>query len=173
MELEHCIDNGREMVRAAGLVEAAAQGRRVNGDLHLAEVRDALERHFHEPSHPYRITGTRSRLEGHRAATDVATELGTYSACSSRRRRRPAVRRRRVGRRLAMRGRGRCGTQRRFMIALPSEELGSRRGRGLRHRSPTLSTLTARHGLRPFRMNGRRSFHPPAVRVCNNLNASM
>jgi putative transposase len=37
---------------AAGMVEAAAQFRRVNGHLHLPKLRDALERHFRETVTP-------------------------------------------------------------------------------------------------------------------------
>jgi putative transposase len=39
---------------AAGMVEAAAQFRRVNGHLHLPKLRAALERHFHETVTPLR-----------------------------------------------------------------------------------------------------------------------
>jgi transposase-like protein len=39
---------------AAGMVEAAAQFRRVNGHLHLPKLRDALERHFRETVTPVR-----------------------------------------------------------------------------------------------------------------------
>ena len=39
---------------AAGMVEAAAQFRRVNGHLHLPKLRDALERHFSETVTPVR-----------------------------------------------------------------------------------------------------------------------
>jgi hypothetical protein len=39
---------------AAGMGEAAAQFRRVNGHLHLRKLRDALERHFHQTVTPVR-----------------------------------------------------------------------------------------------------------------------
>lgn len=39
---------------AAGMVEAAAQFRRVNGHPHLPKLRDALESHFRETVTPVR-----------------------------------------------------------------------------------------------------------------------
>jgi len=45
---------------AAGMVEAAAQFRRVNGHLHLPKLRDALERHFRETVTPVRQNQTKN-----------------------------------------------------------------------------------------------------------------
>jgi putative transposase len=45
---------------AAGMVEAAAQFRRVNGHLHLPKLRDALERHVHETVTPVRKNQTKN-----------------------------------------------------------------------------------------------------------------
>jgi putative transposase len=45
---------------AAGMVEAAAQFRRVNGHLHLPKLRDALERHFNENVTPVRQNRTKN-----------------------------------------------------------------------------------------------------------------
>ena len=55
-------------------------------------------------------------------------------------------------------GAGQSTTQ---LIALASEELGSGGRRGPRHPSPTLSTLTARRGLRPL-SDERSPVVPPA-----------
>jgi putative transposase len=45
---------------AAGMVEAAAQFRRVNGHLHLPKLRDALEHHFCETVTPVRQNQTKT-----------------------------------------------------------------------------------------------------------------
>jgi len=45
---------------AAGMVEATAQFRRVNGHLHLPKLRDALERHFRETVAPVRHNHTKT-----------------------------------------------------------------------------------------------------------------
>jgi putative transposase len=45
---------------AAGMVEATAQFRRVNGHLHLPKLRDALERHFHETVTPVHNNHTKT-----------------------------------------------------------------------------------------------------------------
>jgi transposase-like protein len=45
---------------AAGMVEAAGQFRRVNGHLHLAKLRDALERHFRADVTPVRQNQTKT-----------------------------------------------------------------------------------------------------------------
>ncbi|HEY3263400.1 MAG TPA: IS256 family transposase [Pseudonocardiaceae bacterium] len=45
---------------AAGMVEATAQFRRVNGHLHLPKLRDALERHFRETVTPERHNQTKT-----------------------------------------------------------------------------------------------------------------
>jgi putative transposase len=45
---------------AAGMVEAAAQFRRVNGHLHLPKLRNALERHVHETVTPVRENQTKN-----------------------------------------------------------------------------------------------------------------